>query len=287
MRHKKAFFFDTVKEDVIRRTWDKMSDTVMSTDIRGITTDPKMLDDFGIKRMRELDELIPKLCELVTEIRDGWQAGTIHIQLPSTLMLTHQILKWIEHINQYSDGYTFIALKVPPFLRSMYGIVDMRDTIVLQSTGITDCATALRAFSFKGLSYVTMPYKDMIDAGIPADDYIKFVMGSYRVNYRQKVITSGMTTLDMLERTIQLGTIPTLNEELCPKVVESKETVKRFIDMWEPHYYTDEFRYCPPIDETPGKVTDEYFRVMDKIGHPMYEEFISRIKLRNILDTEE
>lgn len=282
----KLFYFDTADENQIRTIWDTIKSEFRYSDVKGITTNPNALSKIRVTDLDGLKTTIPKLCELVTEMRSGVSGGEVHVQMPQSKMVMYEFMKWAKFVVKLSDGVTRVVLKISPFLSSLYGVYELRDVIRINVTGIADCSTALRALSFKGVNYVSIISGRMDEVGINSSDHIKFVIGSHRVNKRQKVITGSMRTLDGLHTSIKLGTIPTIGSRVWDLILDNDESIEYFVRMWEPYYDPNEFYYSPLIDQRSAKLSDQFFDQMDSLGKDMYGEFSRSLRIRSVLDED-
>ena len=64
-----AFFFDTADPEAIKRTWDRLSGTLPSSQVLGVTTNPSAWHKQGIDTIAKAAANLQELCRLVTEIR--------------------------------------------------------------------------------------------------------------------------------------------------------------------------------------------------------------------------
>ena len=92
------FLFDTADIGYIRKTWSELEDYLPGTAVKGITTNPNALDKIGCTTFDKMDVVIPKLVDLVTELRDNEPGGSVHIQLPHSNMCLSEkhVFAWME-----------------------------------------------------------------------------------------------------------------------------------------------------------------------------------------------
>jgi hypothetical protein len=111
-----AFFFDTADTDYIRKVWDKLGKYVDPSAVVGITTNPNALAKVNCDTLEKFEELVPRMCELVREIRgDSSTEGLVYVQVPNSTMKYEDILRWALYVDDFNGNGAAIALKIPHF----------------------------------------------------------------------------------------------------------------------------------------------------------------------------
>ena len=124
---KPQFFFDTADADYIRKVWKWLEPHVDSWACLGVTTNPNALSKIDCTTLLQLENVIPTLCELTTEMRDGNIGGTVWVQTPNSSMPFNEIFEWAQYVIQFTDGTPEDLKK---FLRGPLRIaIDLDDTI--------------------------------------------------------------------------------------------------------------------------------------------------------------
>jgi transaldolase len=265
----KQFFFDTANITHIQSTWEYLKkNNVDSKLVEGITTNPNAFFKVEKHRLHEQFEHMPRLCETVSNIRND-NKGVVYVQGPSSKMTSDEILFFAEKVAKLTDGNTRIGLKIGPFT-NILNVADKLNQIVdINVTGVSDCATALKAMSYN-ISYMSIIPGRMEEVGIDAKEQVAFINSSANPN-RCRVITGSMRTLQQVVWTFQYNTTPTIGERVWNTIIE-EDVIDQLINI----DYTIEIprkEYAPFIDEKNYNLTREFFKQMDECGTKAYSNF--------------
>ena len=112
------YFIDTANIDSIKNIWNKIKDVTDPHLLKGITTNPNAFKKIDMFKLSEWEKHLPKLCELVSEMR-GDEYGIVYVQAPVSTMSKRDIMAFAQHISQFTDGNTRLGLKLPPFKHAL------------------------------------------------------------------------------------------------------------------------------------------------------------------------
>ena len=262
------FFFDTADTEYIRQTWDKLKNEIDPRCVAGITTNPNALHKIGANSLQKWKEKALELCNLVSEIRQDL-FGVVYIQQPNSKMEPDEVLRWVSLISQWGNGGTSIGLKIPPYKN----ILEITDELSLGAevnvTGVSDCSTALRAFSY-GVRYVSIIPGRMEEKGIDAKAQISFT--NQRKADNSNIITGSMRTVEGLKWVCKYGTVPTIGTRVWDKLFD-EVSVKEFKQFWDQPEKTADPLFSPTVDEKMTSLSKSFFEQMDDLGRPVNEEF--------------
>ena len=191
------FFFDTADTEYVKQLWEKLKGQIDPKSVAGITTNPNAFHKIEAGTIKEWKDKTLELCQLVSEIR-GDDLGVVYVQQPNSRMLGRDVLVWAAEISKWGDGNTRVGLKIPPF-KEVLNVTDKLSTVIgieVNVTGVADCSTALRAFSY-GVDYVSIIPGRMEEQGINAKAQVSFT--NQRNCKNSKIITGSMRTIEGLK----------------------------------------------------------------------------------------
>ena len=268
----KDFLIDTANQEYIRNLWESIKGDVDNKLVQGITTNPNAFFKTNEFRLSEWEKSLPKLCEIVSEIRQD-NAGYVHIQAPNSSMSGDDILRYAEHIHKLNDGNTKIALKIPPFVQALKVVDELRHMVKTNVTGISDCSTALKCITY-GVDFVSIIPGRMEEVGIDAKKHIAFVLQSSMKGSR--IITGSMRTIEGLIWVFQYNTIPTIGERVWNALLEGNN-LQSIIDIdYDISYSESEF--SPEIDKRSFDLSTSFFQQMDECGKICFEDWMKSHK---------
>lgn len=265
------FFFDTADLSYIRNAWGKnLSKYFIGKNVVGITTNPNALSKVNCNNLDSMSKLIRESCQLITEIR-GDTKGVVYVQVLNSLMTPKEIVKFAEMATHFSDGFTEVGLKIPPFKRALELVDILNDYMDINVTGVSDCATALKCLSYN-VRYVSLIPGRMEEAGIDAKRQIQYI--NQRKETGAEIITGSMRTLDGLEWVIATNTVPTIGTRVFDQILGDKDNMKRFVNMWNETMDSDfPEHFSPPVTKDMHDLSEAFFLQMDYLGRHIYEEF--------------
>jgi len=263
----RKFLIDTANQDYIRNLWKSLNGTVDNKLVQGITTNPNAFFKTNELHLKDWEKSLPKLCEIVSEIRQD-DAGYVHIQAPNSSMNGDAMLRYAEHVHKLTDGNTKIAIKIPPFVRALKAVDQLREMVKINVTGIADCSTALKCITY-GVDFVSIIPGRMEEVGIDAKKQISFILQSCRKN--SEIITGSMRTIDGLIWVFQYDTIPTIGEKVWNILLENNNLQKVIdIDYSMAH---DDSEFSPEINELNSNLSNSFFQQMDECGRTCFEDW--------------
>jgi transaldolase len=263
----KNFFFDTANIDFIKDTWKKVSPSVSKELMIGITTNPNAFFKINKLTLKEWFEHLPKLCELVSEIRQD-DKGVVYIQGPSADMTPSEVLKYAKIVSKLGDGNTKVGLKIPPYDNILKINKDIQQYLETNVTGLADCSTALKCVTY-GVDYISIIPGRMEEVGIDAKAQINFLNQSNLG--KTKIIAGSMRTLEQLTWTFQYNTEPTIGERVWPLMLENNNLEKLLsIDY---NIIPSQSEFTPTIDENNINLSLSFFEQMNKCGEQAYNDF--------------
>jgi transaldolase len=261
------FFFDTADIEYIENVWGRLKNTVDSTHVRGITTNPNAFKKVNMDRLEQWTEHLPKLCALVTKIR-GDNKGVVYVQAPNSEMCPHDIVKWAEYICQFTDGTTRLGLKIPPFHGVLEVVDQLNNFMETNVTGVADCSTALSCFTYN-VRYVSLIPGRMEEQGVDAAAHVAFAQK--RKSDCAEIIAGSMRTVKGLRDVCELGTIPTIGTRVWDKVLETK--IDHLLTFEKKELTHDKF--SPFIDDVNRSLSVDFFKQMDECGATAHADFMA------------
>lgn len=275
MTTREKFFFDTADISYIQKTWEQMSSIFSGKEVVGITTNPNALDKVSCYTMKDFEERTRNLCKLVSEIRRD-SKGVVYVQLPNCDMKSEDILKFTKIVSNFSDGKTMVGLKIPPYKRVLELSYELNSLISeLNVTGVADCATALKSFAYD-IRYASIIPGRMEEKGIDAKSQIAFI--NQRRDNGAELITGSMRTIQGLEWCIEYNTVPTIGSRVFDLILANgKEGIEQFKNMW--NYINSEIEqpFSPNITDEMRNLSLSFFEQMNKLGQPLYEDFLNTL----------
>jgi len=263
----KNFFFDTADINFIKDTWNNLSSSISKELVVGITTNPNAFFKINKLTLKEWFKHLPKLCELVSEIRQD-DKGIVYIQGPSANMTPTEILKYAEIVSKLGDGNTKVGLKIPPYDNILSINKNIQQYLETNVTGLADCSTALKCVTYD-VNYISIIPGRMEEMGIDAKAQIKFLNQSNLG--KTKIIAGSMRTLEQLTWTFQYNTEPTIGERVWPLILENNNLEKLLLINYNNIPSLSEF--TPTINETNISLSLSFFNQMNKCGEQAYNDF--------------
>jgi transaldolase len=264
------FFFDTADIAYIKKLWKKMSKDIPSDLVAGITTNPNAFSKINLNDLSDWKSTTQNLCKLVTDIRRD-SKGIVYVQIPYSKMKKNNINEWINLILDWSDGKTQIGLKIPPFVEALELANSLKDKIDFNVTGVSDCSTALRAFSYN-VRYVSFIPGRMEEKGINAKEQISFV--NQRNNSRSEIITGSMRNIEGLAWACAYNTVPTIGTRVWDEI-EQKISNQEFLKILESRQILDKIDFSPLVNNHMVDLSLDFFSQMDKLGSKIYKDFLT------------
>jgi len=265
-----AFFFDTANVEYISTAWQKISHLMPASAVRGITTNPNAMHKENIESIEAMKQQVEKLCRFMSQIRpDG--KGVVYVQQPNSEMDSEKLKEWAKFLTTLGDGKTPIAMKIAPFTSTLEVGRELSKMIEINVTGVADCSTALRAFTY-GVRYVSIIPGRMEEIGIDAKSQVDFVQ--QRQPDEGEIITGSMRTIDGLKWVCQAGTIPTIGTRVWD-IIFSDNRLDELPLLWANAATVPEIKFSPPIASKQINLSIQFFEQMDELGMGIYKEFIS------------
>ena len=261
------FFFDTADTEYIKKAWDKLKSDVSPQAVVGVTSNPNAFSKVNRTTIAAWQEGARQLCELITSIRNDDQ-GVVYVQMPHSSMGPKDALEWAKRIREWTDGKTRIGMKIPPFVNILEMAKELSRYADVNVTGVTDCATALRAFSY-GVRYVSFLNGRMEEAGIDAKSQVAFANHSERKG--GEIITASMRTIDGLKWCCVYDTVPTIGTRVWDAIFETL-TPKDFVGFWAAPEKVPDQHFAPHIDQGMTDLSTAFFEQMDALGKPVRDE---------------
>jgi transaldolase len=257
------FFFDTADIEYIKKVWFSLGERGLNKNVKGITTNPNAMSKINRHTLTEWQEILPKLCELVSEIRQD-KKGEVHVQAPNSSMTGEEVRAFARHISAFSDGNTKLALKIAPQIDILEKVPFIQEYMPVNVTGLSDCSTALSCVIY-GVDYVSIIPGRMEEVGINADSHLIYML---RQNRKTKVITGSMRTLEGLKRAVEAGTVPTIGNRVWDAITEEKFDVTKLSakELVPP-------MLSPHITQANTNLSLSFFEQMDELGRRAYREW--------------
>jgi Transaldolase/Fructose-6-phosphate aldolase len=256
----KQFFFDTANISYIKDAWTKLESSVDRSKVVGITTNPNAFFKLDKLTLKEWFDLTPKLCEVVSEIRQD-DRGVVYIQGPSSKMTADDVLRYAERVAKLTDGNTKVGLKIAPYDHILKIVPQLNEIVDTNVTGVADAGTALKSITYP-VRYMSIIPGRMEEVGINAKAQIAFIS---QCNFGPtEIIAGSMRTLEGLAWTFQYGTVPTIGERVWNQIFEENNLEKVLNIDYSIDTTTTQF--CPPIDERNYNLSDAFFKQMDECG---------------------
>jgi len=274
-----AFFFDTADTDYIRKVWDKLGKHIDPSAVIGITTNPNALAKVNCDTLQKFEELVPRMCELVKELRgDTPTEGLVYVQVPNSTMKYEDILRWAVYVNEFNGNGAAIALKIPHFsyVLRLSGEPELRN-LYLNVTGVSDANTIIKALSYQNVFFASIIPGRMEEVGINANQHLEY-LANQQLQRHQNIIAGSMRTIEGLKNSIFYHTVPTIGSRVWD-LIDAENRWEEFASYWENTYeVSDEpsADYTPLVTDTNLDLSKQFFDQMDKLGESLHQEFINR-----------
>jgi transaldolase len=256
------YFIDTADINYIRSLRSLIRN---SNNVLGITTNPNAMSKIGYTNLSQWVKILPKLCELVTEIR-GDNRGLVHVQLPSSKMLGNDAVLFAHYIQKFNDSNTKLALKIPPTTEILNVVSYLQKIMPVNVTGLSDCSTALSCCSY-GVDYVSIIPGRMEEVGIDANAHLDFMLKRKGIT---KVITGSMRTVNGLANAVAYNTVPTIGARVWDKIYEDDIDISQHFPIM--HYHSDAM-FSPTIELANINLSIDFFKQMDELGATAYKDW--------------
>jgi len=274
-----AFFFDTADTDYIRKVWDKLGKHIDPSAVIGITTNPNALAKVNCDTLQKFEELVPRMCELVKELRgDTPTEGLVYVQVPNSTMSYDDVVRWAVYVNEFNGNGAAIALKIPHFsyVLRLSGEPELRN-LYLNVTGVSDANTIIKALSYQNVFFASIIPGRMEEVGINANQHLEY-LANQQLQRHQNIIAGSMRTIDGLKNSIFYHTVPTIGSRVWD-LIDAENRWEEFASYWENTYeVSDEpsADYTPLVTDTNLDLSKQFFDQMDKLGESLHQEFINR-----------
>lgn len=257
------FFFDTADIDYIKNLWSKIGTPELSKSVKGITTNPNAMAKIGRHTLEEWQAILPKLCELVSEIR-GDARGEVHVQAPNSEMTGDEVYSFAKFISRFSDGNTKLGLKIAPKLNVLKEVDFIKEYMPVNVTGLSDCSTAISCIAYN-VDYVSIIPGRMEEVGIDADQHLSYIS---RRNGIGEVITGSMRTIEGLKKAVKEDTVPTIGTRVWDIVLNEDVDISSFeVNPTPPSMFS------PAVTDKNTELSVSFFKQMDELGQKAYEDF--------------
>lgn len=274
-----AFFFDTADTDYIRKVWDKLGKYVDPSAVVGITTNPNALAKVNCDTLEKFEELVPRMCELVRELRgDSSTEGLVYVQVPNSTMSYEDILRWALYVDDFNGNGAAIALKIPHFsyVLRLTGEPELQN-LYLNVTGVSDANTIIKALSYQSVFFASIIPGRMEEVGIDANAHLRY-LANQQLQRHQNIIAGSMRTIEGLKNSIFYHTVPTIGSRVWD-LIDAENRWEEFASYWENTYeVSDEpsADYTPLVTDTNLDLSKQFFDQMDKLGESLHKDFITR-----------
>jgi len=245
---------------------NKLSDITKATRERclGITTNPKAMNNINHISLAQWESVLPKLCEVVSEIR-GDNLGYVHVQIPNSKMSGLEVLEFAIYISKFNDGNTRLALKISPTTDILTNVKKIQEIMPVNVTGLADCGTILSCVTY-GVDYVSIIPGRMEEVGIDANEQLKFLI---KRGGKTKIISGSMRTLQGLENAVKYKTIPTIGTKVWDQILLNEDILFKEIIGYDGLISN----FSPIIDNKNTKLSIDFFEQMDGFGKSVYKDF--------------
>ncbi len=261
------FFIDTANIAYIRENIMPLVEDCKNY-VLGITTNPNAMAKIKHHTLAQWEDVLPKLCALVTEIR-GDSLGEVYVQIPNSKMNMDEVADFAEHINKFSDGKTRLGLKIPPNIDLLTNVHWLKEIMPINVTGLADCCTALSCTTY-GVDYASIIPGRMNEVGINASAHLSFLR---KRRGTTEIIAGSMRSLEGLINAIAYNTTPTIGERVWEDIIDNDVDITKLQisdDTTEPSLF------APHIDGRNIQLSVDFFTQMDKLGEQVYKDLKSR-----------
>ena len=261
------FFIDTADIDYIRRNIVPLLEKCKHY-LAGITTNPNAMHKIGCNSLSQWEEVLPKLCAFVTEMR-GDNLGEVFVQIPNSKMSVDDVFDFAQHIKEFNDGHTILGLKIPPSVKILQPTYELKKIMPVNVTGLADCSTVLSCATY-GVDYASIIPGRMEEVGIDANAHLSFLRKRAGTT---EVITGSMRTIEGLFNAVAFNTIPTIGERVWNEIIKQKID----ITTWNPAGHTAQPNlFSPHIDQRSTQLSIDFFKQMDELGKQVHTDWKNR-----------
>jgi hypothetical protein len=270
------FFIDTANIDYIEDLKIRLKSSIEPDLIAGITTNPNAFKKINKFKLSEWEKHLPRLCELVSEMRED-NYGVVYVQAPVSTMSLDEVFKFAEHISKFDDGNTKLGLKIPPFKNILEGVPQIEQIMTTNVTGISDAGTALFASLFEP-TYISVIPGRMEEVGIDAKKHVEYLMDAIDLCSASQIISGSMRTIEGLLWVSEMGTVPTIGERVWDLIYQDMSILDKMnyekVDKYFKTPYISHF--APHNDQRNTDLSLAFFKQMDEYGQQAYEDFLKK-----------
>ena len=262
------FFIDTADIDYIRKNIMPIVEPVKGY-MYGITTNPNAMFKIKHTSLAQWEEVLPKLCALVTEIR-GDNQGEVFVQIPNSKMNVDEVFQFAEYIKDFNDGSTRLGLKIAPSVDILRETFHLRRIMPLNVTGLADCSTVLSCATY-GVDFASIIPGRMEEVGINANAHLSFLR---KRGGTTEVITGSMRTIEGLFNAVAYNTIPTIGERVWNKIIEQhRDIISEYNNLEHIRYTGNPDMFSPHVDARSTQLSIDFFTQMDILGKQIYKDW--------------
>ena len=266
----KQLYIDTANLYAISDIWDNIKNRNHHlVDVIGITTNPNAFFKIGKNKLSEWLDLLPRLCEKMSEIRKDDQ-GIVYVQCPSCEMSIGEVYDYVDLLLSLNCSGAKIGLKIPPYDNILKYSKGLSKYIDLNVTGLSDCSTALKCVN-NGVKVVSIIPGRMEEVGIDAKAHVNYLVNSLKTSGKtyQHVITGSMRTVECVKWTVDFGTVPTIGEKVWTLLFDGK-----FDDTFSGQLLPiTNNRFSPFCSDINLNLSLAFFKQMDECGKQAYLDF--------------
>jgi transaldolase len=270
------FFIDTADLDYIKNAWEKLSVAFTGKELVGVTTNPNAMAKVNAHTVAEMQHYTNELCKLVSDIRQD-NKGVVYVQGPSSKMSNDELYEFAKRVSGWSDGKTKVGLKIAPYYETLQAVDRLNNFVDVNVTGVADCSTALRCFSYN-VRYVSIIPGRMEEKGIDAKAQIQFVNERRSHKIDSEIITGSMRTLEGLAWAIQYNTVATIGSRVFDQIF-SKNAVQEFKNMFAAPRPVSSFERSPIVTQDMLDLSVDFFNQMDLLGAEAYKDLVTNYKV--------
>jgi len=265
MNENVKFFIDTGDVEYCKKVYNNLKPFISGKEVVGVTTNPSALFKINVKNFKEMETIINNLCCFVTEVRKDTN-GVVYVQLPNSNISIEDAEKYINLITNFTDGNTKVGLKIPPYQKYLKEASRWSKIIDINVTGVADCSTALRCFTYP-VRYVSIIPGRMEEQGLDANSQLGYI--DKRAHNDNELITGSMRTLSGLRNAIVHNTIPTIGWRVFDKIIE-ENLVESFLNYWNEPKINTIHELSPDVNRINAKLSVDFFNQMDEFGSTLY-----------------
>lgn len=257
----KEFYFDTADVPSLKRVWRDLKSDISSDLMRGVTTNPAIMNRAGKNSLVEWFETFRDLYSTIKEINC---AAKIHVQFPSSNGTLPELEKFASEIDKL--GIEDVVFKIPPYSRILDNLhLSKIGWAAFNVTGLAEAGTVLKVSDL--VSYASLIPGRMIQAGLPYKDHVSFAVK----NSTLTVITGALRNFEQLSDCFRLGSVPTIGLKTWDLILANREVEKLLTLDYNAEDASD---FMPPCDERHTQLSRSFFEEMDLNGLPAYNDFI-------------